>query len=150
MQLKPFLKTLSIIHASLCAGLVIGAGYVYFENGNFTVTTTSDDIFLYLVPTLAIGGYFGSKLLYQKLIQKIKKEEPFAQKIQAYLQASLVQYALLEGPGFFALFAYYYSGNALFLVIALCLILYLYTRRPTRTKLEQELPIHHEERQQFN
>ena len=150
MQPTIFLKTLKLIHISLVVGLALFAGLAYFQIGGFTIASADSNIMLYVVPTIAIVGYFGSKYIFGLQIQKIVKEAPLSQKLQQYFSASVIQYAVIEGPGFLALFGYYISGNALFLVIAICLIVYLYTRKPTYQKLKNELQLSYAEQKELD
>ena len=150
MEPKSFLKTLTIIHASLCVGLVVFAIYAYIQNGSFSSTMDTSDVFIYLVPVVAMIGYFGSKFVYQNLLRNLSTSEPLPKKLQRYYVASLVKYALIEGPAFLALFVYFTSGNAMHLVIAFSLIIYLFFQRPTLEKLKQELPINLEEKREFD
>lgn len=149
MKPKSFIKKLAIIHGSLCVGLAIFAAFAYFHNGSFAVGTDSTDVFIYIVPIVAMAGYFGSKLVYQKLLRNLHQEESLKTKLQRYQLAAILKYALLEGPAFLALIAYYYSGNALHLVIALSLVVYVFFQRPTLKKLKSELPLRLEEEKEF-
>jgi hypothetical protein len=150
MKPKPFIKTLAIIHASLCIGLVFFAGLVFVQNEKFSATTNSNDVFIYLVPIIAMAGYFGSKYCYQNLIRKLPKEDSLIKKMQGYQMANMVKFALLEGPAFLALGICYINGNALHLVIALFLTVYLFFQRPTLEKLKSELPLSFEEKKEFD
>lgn len=150
MQPKTFLKILSIIHIALCAGLALFAIFVYFKNGDFTARMNQQDIFIYIVPIVAAAGYFLSQLVFKKQIASIAREEKLPIKLAKYQIASLIKYALLEGPGFLALMAYFWSGNALYLVIAIALIVYLFVQRPTAEKIKKELPLTLVEQKQFD
>ena len=150
MQPKSFIKTLTIIHGSLCIGLGVFGAFAYLQNGSFAVTTDSNDVFIYIVPIIAIASYFGSKFIYQNLIRNLPKGEPLTTKLQRYQLASILKYALIEGPSFLALFAYYNSGNAMHLVIAISLLIYLFFQRPTWEKLKSELPLSLEEEKEFD
>jgi len=150
MQPKTFLKTLTIIHTVLCLGLVVFAIFVYYKNGGFMAEMNQQDIFIFIVPILAAAGYFLSQLVFKKQIQAITEQEPLSTKLGKYQIASLIKYALLEGPGFLALMAYFWSGNALYLVIAGSLIVYLFVQRPTVGKIKKELPLTMEELKQFD
>ncbi|TMM57499.1 hypothetical protein FEE95_13535 [Maribacter algarum] len=150
MQPKSFIKILTIIHGSLCIGLAVFGAFAFFQNGSFAVSTDTNDVFIYIVPIIAMAGYFGSKFVYQNLIRKLPKEELLLTKLQRYQLASIVKYALIEAPAFLALFAYYYSGNAMHLIIAICLIVYLFFQRPTLEKLKSELPLNLEEEKEFD
>lgn len=150
MQPKTFLRTLSLIHYSLCAGLLLFLAFVYWQNRSFNVGSTDGDIFIYLVPIVAMIGYFGSKFVYRNLIQNLPNEENLQKKLARYQVASIVQYALIEGPAFLALFAYLQSGTALYLVITSALMIYLFVQRPSLEKLLQEVPLSFEEKKQFD
>lgn len=150
MQPKSFIKILSIIHGSLCIGLAVFGAFTYLQNGRFTIGSGANDVFIYIVPILAMAGYFGSKFVYQNLIRNLTEEESLAKKLQRYQLASIIQYALIEGPSFLALFAFYYTGNAMHLVIAISLLTYLFFQRPTLKKLKGELPLSLEEEKEFD
>jgi len=150
MEPKSFLKTLSILHISLFVGLMLFSLFAYFQNGNFTANMQQEDVFIYLVPLLAATGYFASKLLFLKRVKAIKTEEKLQTKLSKYHSASLVKYALIEGPAFFALFSYYGNGNALYFVIAISLMAYLFVQRPSAIKLIKELPLTLEEKKHFD
>lgn len=150
MQPKAFLRTLSLIHYALCAGLVLFTLLAYWQIGGFNVAASSGDIFVYIVPTVAMIGYFGSKFIHQKLIRNLPKEEKLATKLSRYQAASIIQYALIEGPAIIAIFAYFQSGTALYLVIALALLIYLFAQRPTQNRLLQEIPLNFEEKKLFD
>jgi len=150
MKPKSVSKTLTLIHVSLCIGLAIFTGYVYLQNGSFEVTSDYNNVFVYLVPLIAMAGYFGSKLVYQNLLGNLPREERLVKKMQRYQIANIFKYAFLEGPAFLALGIYLIDGNALYLVIGLCLMLYLIFQRPTLEKMKNELPLNLEEKKEFD
>ena len=140
---------MTIIHTVLCAGLMIFAIVAYYQNEAFTARMDQQAIFIYIVPIAAVAGYFLSQVLFKKRIAAISKEEKLATKLVKYQVASILKYALLEGPGILALLAYYWSGNALHLVIAIALIAYLFAQRPTADKIKKQLPLTYEEQNRF-
>ena len=150
MEPKSFLRVLSLIHISLFSGLLLFAIFAYFQNGSFTAAMNQEDIFVYIVPVVAAVGYFASQHLLRKLLSGIKKEEQLQSKLGKYQTALLVQYAVIEGPAFLALFAYYGTGNALHLVIAISLLAFLFTKKPTVAKLIKDVPLTLEEHRQFD
>lgn len=149
MQPKSFLKTLSIIHGSLCLGLIVFTAVVYMQNGNFEASA-NNNIFVFAIPLIAMAGYFGSTWIFQNRIQNSPKTEVLSKKLQRYYVALLIKYAILETAAFMALMGYYYSGNALHLVITICLIVYLIFQRPTLEKLHQEIPLNLDEKKEFD
>ncbi|MGB6153555.1 MAG: hypothetical protein WBG48_16360 [Pricia sp.] len=149
MQFKTFLRTLTIIHTALCAGLMVFAIVAYYQKGDFEARMNSQSILIYMVPVVAVAGYFLSQLLFKKQLEHISKEETLSVKLGKYQVASILKYALLEGPGILALLAYYWSGNALHLVVAIALIAYLFVQRPTADKIKKDLPLTYEEQKQL-
>ncbi|WP_091867476.1 hypothetical protein [Pricia antarctica] len=150
MQPKRFLKILATIHLALCVGLVLCAVFAFYQNGDFTARMNQQDIFIYIVPIVAAAGYFLSQLVFKKRIESISRKENLSIKLRKHQITSLIKYALLEGPGFLALTAYFWSGNALYLIIAIALIVYLFVQRPTAEKIKKELPLTLEEQKQFD
>ncbi|WP_120711105.1 hypothetical protein [Ulvibacterium marinum] len=149
MQIKSFMRTLTLIHSSLTMGLIAFTLFVYFQNPSFTVGTDSKDPYVYIVPTIAILGYFLSKFLFQKQLQNIHPKDTLTTKLTRYQTASLIQYALLEGSALFALVIYYTYGNALYLVIGLSLLAYMIALRPKMNRLIKALPLKQAEEQQL-
>ncbi len=141
MQPNTFIKTLTMIHGSLLAGLVLFTGFVYWQGGSFIAEMNGSDFFIYLVPIAAAMGYFLGKFLFEKNLATIHKEDSLGSKLTTYQMASLIQYALIEGPAFLALIAYYQNGNALHLVIAISLAVYLFALRPKQQRIENILQL---------
>lgn len=150
MRPKSFLKTLTIIHASMCIGLFVFAGFAFMQTRTFTAAADGNNLFIYLIPIIAMAGYFGSKFVSQNLIRNLPKNEPLAKKLQRYQIATIVKYALLEGPAFLALGIYYLDGNALYLVVGFSLMIYLFFQRPALEKLKSELPLSLEDEKEFD
>lgn len=150
LNAKLFVKTLSIIHAALLASLAGFALFCYFQVGSFEANMSETNLFIYLVPVAAAAGYFLSQSIFRKQVQGISNNQPLSQKLAKYQIATLIKYALLEGPGILAVIAYYLSGNALHLVIAIALIVYLFVQRPTKEKIKTDLPLSYEEEKGFD
>jgi len=68
------------------------------------------------------------------------------QKFEVYRAASLVQWALLEGPAIFCLICFFLTGNYAFLGLALVLIILFFLLGPTRTKIAFQLGLSEDER----
>ena len=150
MDPKSFLKTLVIIHLALCTGLGAFILFCYFQSPNVVADLDNNDILIYIVPFFAVTGYFMSQILFKKQLESIQKNSPLQSKLAAFQTASLLKYALLEAPAFLAAFAFLNSNTALHFVIAIALLIYLYTQRPTKEKLLKEVPLNMEERKHFN
>ncbi len=150
MQAKSFKTTLSILHLFLLAGLSVFLVFAYFQNQSFKVDMNTSDVFIYIVPIAAAIGYFTSKYIFQKLLTNVKMEDVLEDKLKKYYIASIIKYACIEGPSIFALAAYLLSGTILHLVIALTLMVYLYTQRPRIDIILREIPMNSEEKKEFD
>lgn len=145
MDLKHYIKNLSIIHICLVAGLAIFIAFVLFQNKGFNSFTNENNVLLYIVPVAAILGYLGSQFLFKKMTDTIKRTEPLINKLAKYQTALITKMALIEGPAFLGLYVYSISGNALPLVIALCLLAYLIVQRPNKNSIFKSIPLTQEE-----
>lgn len=150
MQLKHLLRTLTIIHSGLLLSLIVFAIFAYSANRTFTADMNRQDLFIYIIPLAAAAGYFISQFLFKKQLKNITGEEKLPIKLSKYQSASVLRYALLEAPGLLALSTYFFSGNALYLVIAIALTICLFTQRPTLGKIKMDLPLTLEEIKQFD
>lgn len=149
MEPKSFLKTLSYLHLSLVIGLILFSVIAYSQSNGITIEPDSNNLFLYMVPIVAIIGYFGSQFIFKKMINSIKIDATLEEKLKKYKSASHIKFFLLEIPALVSIFAFYSTGNALPLVIAVCLIAYLYVQKPSPDKIKTELALTSDEIQQL-
>jgi ABC-type proline/glycine betaine transport system permease subunit len=145
-----FLKTLRIIHLSLVVGLGLFTAVAFFQNSSFNADINANSNLLYIVPVVALFGYFGSQLLFKRMLDNVKKSDSLERKLNQYQIASIIKYALIEGPACIALFVYLVTGNALPLVIAGCLLAYLFVQRPTKNRISNRLSLSSEEQRTFD
>lgn len=141
MDVKNYIKTLSIMHIFLVVGLFLFCVFAYMQVSGFNTNTKGLGLFLFIVPALALLGYFGSQILFKKQLAKLKKEDSLETKLQRYKSASNIKYMLIEAPAFIGIFIYMNSGNALPFVISVCLFAYLVSQRPTKQHIIQNLPL---------
>lgn len=134
------------MHLSLVIGLTIFTIIAITQGKGFNTSTDGSDRLLFLVPVLALLGYFGGKFLFKKMTFSLKENDSLETKLKKFQTASHIKYALIEAPAFFALFVYYNSGNALPLVIAICLLAYLFVQKPNKDSIRKELPLNKEEK----
>jgi hypothetical protein len=146
---KNFLKTLTIIHYALVSGPLL-TGIIFYLNTELNTNGTVDDIFVYIFPLIALGGIFAGNFIFKKLLSNIKKNENLQHKLAGYQTASLVKFALLEGPAFLNIIWFSQTGNLLYLTIGMVLVLFLFMQRPTKIKVESDLELIGEHKRQFN
>ncbi|MBC6998798.1 hypothetical protein [Cytophaga sp. FL35] len=138
-------KSLKIIHMALVIGLVVFGIFVYQDKGEFIAEFDQSNPFTFIVPIVAIIGYFASLYLFRLRTSKIERSQNLKEKLTAYQSASITKYACIEAPALFGFISYFLSGGALFLVIALCMTAYLMVQRPTIPKLKEQIPLTPEE-----
>ncbi|TDT45081.1 hypothetical protein CLV90_2164 [Maribacter spongiicola] len=149
MELKNFIKSLSIMHLFLLIGLSIFTIWVIFQINTFNTDSNAGSVFLYAVPIFAMLGYFGSQWIFKKRTSKIQLNTRLEDKLKKYQSALHIKYALIEMPAFIGLFAYYNTGNALPLVISICLLAYLAVQRPNKDHIIKNVPLTGEEQSQI-
>tara|TARA_R110002051_G_scaffold236232_2_gene297469 strand:- start:2131 stop:2571 length:441 start_codon:yes stop_codon:yes gene_type:complete len=145
-----FLRKLTIIHAALVITLLIFGAITYsFGVGFVTNFDTKSDTFIYIVPIIALLGYFGSIYIFKKQIRNISSSEELQLKLAKYQTASIIKYAVIEGPTLLIFFEFMNSGYTLYFTIACCLLLYLAVQRPNKNRLIQELNLNTEEQRKL-
>lgn len=131
---------------SLVLGLSIFFIIAIVQGNGFNTDLSTNRTLLYLVPVLALLGYFGSQFLFKKMISDTQLSDSLEIKLKKFQSASHIKYIIIEAPAFLALFVYYVTGNTLPLVIAGCLLAYLLVQRPTKEKVLESLPLNAEEK----
>lgn len=129
------------MHLFLIAGLSIFTIWVIVQINSFDTSSTGEDVYLFIVPILALMGYFGSQWIFKKMTLKIKLTEQLNEKLKKYQSALHIKYALIEVPAFVGLYVYYNSGNALPLVISICLLAYLFVQKPNKGTIINSVPL---------
>lgn len=144
------IKVLKIIHAALVLGLLVFGAAAYFSGEGFvTQFSVEGDYYIYLVPSIAVLAYFGSKLLFKQELSKIDNSEAVKQKFAKYQAASILKFALIEGAALLALFQFMSTRYSLYFTIAICLIVYLAFQNPTKNKLIQDLNLRSDEQKEL-
>ena len=150
MNVQRYIQTLKLIHVSLVVGLAIFSVFAFMQNKDFNADINTNSTLLYIVPIAALIGYFGSQLFFRKMLSNVQTSDSLQPKLNKYQTASIIKYALIEGPAFIALFVYYTTGSALPLVIALCLLAYLFVQKPTKDKIMNSLDLTSDQRRTLN
>ncbi|MBT8243784.1 MAG: hypothetical protein HKP48_01660 [Winogradskyella sp.] len=83
-------------------------------------------------------------------MSQIKLDLPLNQKLTHYQTASIIRYALIEGPAILCFIITLISEQVSFLIIGWCILVYMYTIRPTKDKVLKDLRLSLEERIQLS
>lgn len=151
MTPRAYLRTFSIIHYSIFAGILLFAFYIYFLDSNTTLDLyPENDIFFYIVPAIAVLGFIGSNIIFKAYLNSLSINNSLKGKLTGYQSASLIKYVLIEGPAFLAINMFMNEGNLYYMIIAGVLIAYFFMLRPSREKIINDLNLNNEHRSQFS
>lgn len=146
-----FVKTLSIIHLALLSGLIIFLIIAYTQNKEWLLNINdTSDVFFFIAPILAVGGILAGNFLYDKQIDALSTKNSLREKLTGFQTASIMKYALIEGPALLAIVSSMNSGNLFYIIIAVALIVYFFFQKPTKEKIESHLKLNSELKMQFN
>lgn len=125
--------------------------FIYATGEGFLVDFSKDhNIFVYLVPTLAMLSYFISNYVFGKQLKDLTKLNSLKSKWVLYLQACVVRFSFIEGAAILSTIVFRLDNHIFYLVISLLLILYLFKLRPTKNKIIRDMELSLEDQQFFN
>ena len=145
-----YFKGLNLIFLAMMVGQILFAGIAYFISLDKTDENDLYSIMIMVVPMVAISGFIGGRFLFQQQMQGISKNAALVEKMDKYRTASIIRFALMEGPAFLAIIGLIMTGQMVFLGIAALIIAFFYTLRPTRDKAIKELGLNMTEQGKVN
>lgn len=131
---KEYFKLISIIHLALALGFTLFGLVVSFLVADFQHPDKVSDfakLLVYLVPGIVIVGIVASKMIFNTRLNTLKDEIDFRLKLEKYRETLIIRYALLEGPGIFALASVFITNNIEYLIYAGTMLILLLLKRPT-------------------
>lgn len=135
-KLTKFLKELSTLHGAMALGLTAVTAILTTQFKEYAVSYTDNgDVFLYIIPLLAIGGIVIGKMLYDRNVNSIPENASLDDKLVSYRSAFIQKCALIEGPGLISVIIGMQTENLLYMIIAGLLVIYFVLQRPTREKI---------------
>lgn len=151
MTPKSFVNTLSILHLAFFGSQLGFALVAYLIVKNHTLDTETIEIhFLVAALALSLFGLIGGNFIKKNVLVSAKSKNSLREKLGIHQTASLIRHATLEAPALFAIVCYILTEQFLFLLIALALMFYFFSLKPTTTKISKELHLNREEQIQFN
>lgn len=140
---RQYMTSLSILFYALLAGQLIflGIAAVLKFVADFPNIPELDEILLYLPIVVLAGGFMvGSKLYNSRLVQ-LREMNQLPDQLNGYRGASILRWALAEGPIVLTIMSYLLTGKALLLGLAAGAIIAFITLRPGKEKLIRELAL---------
>lgn len=141
-RFRPEIKSLLTIHKTLLAGQIIMLLLFYFLAGN-RYNSSNLQLFktLQLVAAfLAISSVTTAFVTFKKKVAQLQvSNSNLSERLVLYRSASILKYALIEGPAVFSIIAYSVFPNASFMVLAAILIVLFAMQRPTIAMLMHDI-----------
>jgi hypothetical protein len=148
-----YFRSLIIVFYGLISGQVFfGLLSFFLVITNHLSSDGSDlsNIFIYIVPVFVLAGFILSHLIFKNRLKAISKKTSLFSKLADYRAALIIRYALLEGPGMFAIVVYLVTGNIIFILLATLIVLFFITIRPGREKVIKDLELNPNDEQILN
>lgn len=127
------IKTLSIIHLTLCLGTILF--YVIISKFSASVFVIPNiDFTALLFAAIPIAAYFLSTYLFRKQLQDINPKSPFEEQLAIYQSASVIRWSVLEGTAFIIGFI-----SKDYMLFGVFIILYLAYLHPTEARIKSDI-----------
>lgn len=145
-----YIKTLSFLHVVITATpLIMGVLFYFQAEGRTLFLSPTMDIPLALVTAVGLFGALLGEFLFKRMTRVLSQEIGLKEKLGRYQTASIMKYALIEGAALFAMVSFSNTGNGLYAIIGLLLVVHLVLQRPNLAKIGQRLRLKGEEKAQF-
>ncbi len=146
-----FLKIMSFLHLGIAATpIVLGILFYTQSQGARLNFDNSGDMFMAIVPVVAIGSIFIGDFIFRKMLGNLPKGSSLRDKLAKFQTASMIKFALLEGASLFAIVIFSNTQNLTYIIIGAFLIFYLLLQRPTKDKIERLLDLRGAEKAKFD
>jgi len=151
MTPKSFVNTLIMMHLAFFGSVLSFAiiGYVLIENHTLDLENI-DLTYFTVVLLVSLFGVLGGNIIKKNVLEQAKSKSSLREKLGVYQTASLIRYATLEAPALLAIVYYFLTEQFLFLLIAIAIMGFFFSIRPTKSKIAIELLLNREEQMEFN
>lgn len=142
---------MAFLHLGISVTPVILGTLFYFNNNDSKVdVSNTGDIFMAIVPIIALASIFFGNRIFRKTIQSIPKNASLKDKLNKFQTASIIKYALLEGGSLFSIVIFANTQNLVYLIIGAFLIFFLFLQHPTKQTIENALELRGKDKTKFN
>lgn len=140
---KPTLyRLVNTIFFALLAGQILFAAVVVFAVSKgkmaFTIPPSSDPL-LFVVPIMAVVSVVAGIFIFNQLLAKLNEKEDLPSRLQLYLSASIVRFALIEGVSLLGIVSGMLNNNLFYICISGLLVVYMISLRPTNYRIENDI-----------
>jgi uncharacterized membrane protein len=143
------MKKLQTIYQAMLMAQVLFAGIAVFirtQSPFQNVTEDTSRILQVVAIVFAFSSIWAGMSLYRKRIAALKEQPADAtQKINGYTAASLIKWAMAEGPCLFCSVGYLLTGNWAFIMLAAVVLFVFAGYAPQKSKITAELGLTEQE-----
>lgn len=130
--------------------IVLGALFFFNTEDAILDISSTNDLFLAIVPLGAIGSIFFGDLVFRKMTRNLPNNIDLRTKLARFQTASIIKYALLEGAALLGIVVFIHTQNLIYLIMGVLVAFYLAILRPTKQKIENALSLTGEEKARFD
>lgn len=144
MQKGNALKILNILHKALLMGQVVFAAvcaYLVYTKAIAPAATELEKVLQVAALIITTGGVYAGMVIFKKKLLQIRDMQSDKEKFAAYRAASIIQWALLEGPSLFCIICFFLTGNYAFLALAVVIMFLFVMATPSKNKILTQLQI---------
>jgi hypothetical protein len=140
------LKSLQILHTAMLAGMVLFCmvSAVVKLSGKH-IDSTLDKTLQVVVLIVSFGCVRAAFFIFNKRLQSADPSSSATEKLSVYRTASIIKWALIEGPVLFAVICFMLTRNYAFIALAFVLIVLFAIQAPSKLKAMLQLQITEQE-----
>ena len=145
---KELYNSIKILPLALIAGLCLISGIMIFVKQGDDMTDNFGELFVVIIALVAAAGFVLGSFLFRKRIAN-SMGKTMIEKLVIYRQATIIRFALLEGPGLLSIILFFLTGNYLYMVITGAMVLFMILNRPTDEMIAVHLMLTEEDKKQM-
>ena len=141
---KEYFNSISLLYYAMIASQVLFILFSIYFRLNVMLTDELNEfknIFIFIVPLLAIGGVIGSNYMYKTKLTEAKSKTDLLEIMGTFRAALILRFAILEGSSFFAIAIYFLTGNIMYLGISGLIIGFFFFLKPSRERAAIDLEL---------
>ena len=147
-NLKELYNSIKILPLALIAGLCMISGIMIYLKQGQDATDNFGEIFVIVIALIAAAGFVLGSFLFRKRIAD-SMGKTMIEKLVIYRQATIIRFALLEGPGILSIILFFLSGNYLYMIITGAMVLFMLLNKPTDDMIAQHLMLTEEDKNEL-
>lgn len=144
-SVKALYNSIKVLPLAIIAGLcLITCILLFFKSGGTQEDGLGDLVVIAVALLAAVCVVMSSYLFRKKVADSMGK--PVIDKLVLYRQATIIRFALLDGPALFSIVFFFLTGNYLYLVITGCMALFMILNRPNDEMIAEHLMLTEEDK----